>query len=184
FTSQFLKSPLEPIALSNFFPWYRASAISSGAPSLRISGPQAQVDIKEASGDTRTYQMHIASARQAPIMLIELPQSAQVLGGSVNSEAIPNDDGGGKGLGAQENHPADQVWSLLFAAIPKEGFDLTLQVRHQGNLHVTLLDVTSGLPDLPGFSYKPRPDNLMLAPYMGISDTTIVRHSFEVGPKP
>ncbi|HKV37851.1 MAG TPA: hypothetical protein VJX67_01465, partial [Blastocatellia bacterium] len=184
FTAQFLKAPVDHIGLSRFFPWYQAAAISSAALPANIPPPELRIIADETSDGVRTVHFQVTSIRNGPLMVLKLSNGVQVLGGTINSQPIPEGDGGEKGLGADPNPPSDQVWSLLFAAAPRDGFDLLLRIKQQGKLTVTVSDVTSGLPEIPGSSYKPRPDYVMPAPYLGISDTTIVTKSFEINPKP
>jgi hypothetical protein len=82
--------------------------------------------------------------------------------------------------GATPRAPA--VVPGLRKALPKEGFDLALKLAGPGisKLKVGVYDFTFSLPQVPDFQFAPRPDYLMLAPYTGLSDCTIVGKSFDL----
>ncbi len=51
---------------------------------------------------------------------------------------------------------------LIVAGLPVEGIDLSVQVRASGAARLTMVDRSTGLPDLPGL--PPRPATVMPAP--------------------
>ena len=61
------------------------------------------------------------------------------------------------------------------------GFDLTLKLATPAPFVVTVIDQTDGLPETPGFAFKPRPPDTMPTPFLFFDSTTLVRKTFAIG---
>jgi hypothetical protein len=71
----------------------------------------------ETANGIRTLKLHVRSARGAPIVTVYAGKGAQVLAYSVNQRRLENKN--------------RRDWGLRFYAIPKDGFDLTLEIGPQ-----------------------------------------------------
>jgi hypothetical protein len=118
--------------------------------------------------------------REAPGILVSLPKGVQVLDVLVNGKPVPASLE--KSMPDSSAGQRDRGWSLFYTSLPKDGFDLALKLGGTDTvkLMVGVYDFSFSLPQIPDFPVNPRPDYLMLAPYTGISDCTIVGKSFDM----
>jgi hypothetical protein len=178
-TSQFLGQNPEHGPINQFVPRGDGRSISSVAPTVQLVAPELRTVSDESTSGVRNLSLHISSGREAPGILVSLPKGVQVLDVVVNGKPVPVpfEKGGDPGT-AQRN----RGWSLFYTSVPKDGFDLALKLGGPDTVKLTVgvYDVTFSLPQIPDFPVKPRPDYLMLAPYTGISDCTIVGKSFDL----
>lgn len=70
---------------------------------------------------------------------------------------------------------------VSFAAPPPEGLELFLETRAAAPLNLFVQDLSFGLPEAQGQTFRPRPDDTMPAPSYRTSDTTVVRRMLALG---
>jgi hypothetical protein len=167
-TSQFFQGQTEVGTLEQFVP-SRISFMKGPAPSAPLPAPSAAVVQDATSGDIRSTRLRITSARQAPNVAVYLGPEVEVVrawvgGREVDMKALPPS-------GPQ------RPWSVQYWGLPAEGFELNLETRAGRPLSLTVVDRTEGLPQLDGFTYRPRPENTIPAPFQ-YSDTTVVNKTF------
>jgi hypothetical protein len=110
--------------------------------------------------------MHIHSTRHAPIVWIAVPYGVEVLGSSAD------------GISARDH--ASNGYTGWFWNVPDGGFDFELKAAHPGAMRITLIDQSWGLPAEAMNSIRPRPDDVMPAPFMLFDTATLVRKAFIV----
>lgn len=140
------------------------------APVAPLTAPNIKPLDDDVSDGVRTVRMRITSPRQARIMRIYVDSNTEVLAAVVNGKRIANN-----------NTPAHiepgNRWGLNYFALPKEGIELTLEVKSSQPLKIRAVDQSDGLPEIPGRSFKGRPNDMMPIPF-GVSDSTLVSKSF------
>ena len=146
----------------------RGRTIEGDAPLISAPPPELKVlDDSTTAAGTRAVKMHIASARKASIVWMSVPVGVTVLGSSINGRS-----------------PGDRVtegWSGWYWGASPAGFDLTLKLATPAPFVVTVIDQTDGLPETPGFAFKPRPPDTMPTPFLFFDSTTLVRKTFAIG---
>lgn len=168
-TSQFLGERPERGSLSDFVPTNFSGFLKKEAPLAPLTPASVQVIGDETADGRRTVRMKITSS--SPVLNLTVPpdEKASVVASAVNGKRVeaapgpPNQPGG--------------PWGLQYWAPPAEGFDLTLEFSAAQPFKLQVADQWYGLPDIPGTSFRPRPEHLMPAPFSN-SDTTLVSKSY------
>jgi hypothetical protein len=145
----------------------RGRTIEGDAPLINTAPPELKVLDDSTVAGERTVKMHIASARKASIVWMSVPVGVSVLGASIDGRS-----------------PGDRVtdgWSGWYWDAPANGFDLTLKIATPAPFVVTVIDQSDGLPETPGFAFKPRPPDTMPTPFLFFDSTTLVRKTFAIG---
>lgn len=160
-TSQFLSRPRRG-PLSEYFPTGYQGFLQSEAAPVSAQPPEV-LALADTRGDgSRTLRLRVASVRQAPLVSVFVFSDTEFQGAAVGDKRIS------RKLGNR--------WGLTYHALPKEGVEITLETPSSEPVKVIVMDMTYGLPELPGQSFKPRPANMMSTrPY---GDSTIVSKSF------
>lgn len=141
--------------------------IEGDAPVIKAAAPEIRV-LEDASKDgARVVKIHIASARGAPIIWMAVPFGVTVLGSSIDGKS-PGDRG-------------TNGWTGWYWNAPASGFDLELTLAAQGPFALTVIDQTSGLPEMPELSIKPRPAGTMPTPFLFFDSATLVRKTIAIG---
>jgi hypothetical protein len=140
--------------------------LAAPAPAAALPPPRLTVESQEQAGDVRTLRLRLASARQAGRLHLWPGPGTLIVAAN---------------LGAAPPVAVDGE-ELLISGLPAEGIDLTVRVRASGPARFTLLDRSTGLPDLPGL--PPRPATVMSAPVgEDLSGyPTLVRASYTIPP--
>jgi Peptidase family M28 len=144
-----------------------ASALDLPAPTLDVvedgagqggqPGPPGQ--------DVRRLRLRVRSPRQARLIYVHVRPEA-----AVQAMAL---------AGQSTVRPSIKVWNP-----PDDGFDLVVEIgADAGPVEVTLVDVTPGLPAVPGLTLEPRPQRWMLA-RSDVNDSTLVSETFRVPAPP
>ena len=103
-----------------------------------------------------------------------IPPSVRVAWVAVPDARVLEADLNGKPITYIGTPPLAGAWELEYTAPPKDGFLLTLQVKASDPLTVRLVTVADGLPQIPGVSFKSRPDELMPSPSVPFDSCTLV----------
>ncbi len=129
-----------------------------------------------SAGGTRTLHLHITTPRQVPWVEVSIgstsPISAITLAGKHIS--YENDPG--------QSHSNGYMKTFQYWVQPEQGFDFAVEVSRPGSVKVFVRNYGFGLPQVPGFSYDPRPaDRMPLAREFlpkNRTDTVLVSKSF------
>ena len=70
---------------------------------------------------------------------------------------------------------------FVYAALPDQGIHVKIEVRTDGPIELLLVDLSSGLPDIPSVSIEPMPNYIMLqADVSHFPNETVVIKSFTI----
>ncbi|MCA1568629.1 MAG: M28 family metallopeptidase [Acidobacteria bacterium] len=142
------------------------------APVLPLPAPDITLlDDSGNSGDgLRTLRMRIKSPRGAEVMTVYIDSEVEVVKASVNNRLI-DESVASPSLGRKKQ------WSLRYYAVPPEGIELTTEMRTTAPVRVRAVDLSYGLPEIPGANFQPRPAHMIPA-LASVTDTTLVSKSF------
>jgi hypothetical protein len=71
----------------------------------------------------------------------------------------------------------NKQWSLRYYAVPAEGIDLITEIRSTEPIKVRAVDLSYGIPEIPGKTLQLRPPYMIPAP-VSVNDTTLVSKSY------
>jgi len=169
-TSQFFAGRGAYKPMSEFFPGFGASFLQSPAPAAQLAPPNVTVLSDETAGAARVLRLSVTSQRRAPVLGVFVEGDSEPISMAVNGRRV--EDPPPVLTGAQS-----RAFGLRYYAAPPEGFELELHVRAAQGLRLRVVDQSYGLPELQGFTYRPRPEGRALAP-LQYNTTTIVSRSF------
>jgi hypothetical protein len=140
YTEQFLgKNPLGG-DLRDLNPWITLQGYKVTAPMADLPVPSAEL----LEAKTGVFRLHVtATPGTYRVAVYFMPDPAPDVTFYIDGKPIKSEG------------------YLEYCAPPGEGFDLTVEAPGQTSLTLRVVDVVSGLPALPGFSYTPRPDWIM-----------------------
>jgi hypothetical protein len=161
-TSQFLTNSTERSSALDFA-GQDMSVLSGDAPALPVPAPDIQVVSDTTTDGIRSLNLRIRSARQAPCIIVSLNHETKVRAFVLDGKRY-------------DQHPKDG-WRMRYYAVPAEGMELILEMEQQPNIVLRVTDFSPGLPEVPGASFKPRPDYLMISPEL-FNDGLVVSKSF------
>ncbi len=162
-TSQFLSSSNERGALADFFPYSSREFIKSEAPPAQLDAPEVALIEDKTTEKMRTLRLRITSRQQAPVASVYLGSEAAFLGAAINEERV--------------NPGPSGMWGFFYRGLPKQGLELTLESRPGSQISVRVVLQNYGLPEIPGSSFKARPDDTIPSPF-AYSDSTLVTRTF------
>lgn len=161
-TSQFLTGSSQRESALDFV-GMDLSVLSAEAPVLPVPAPDIKVISDTTTNGIRSLNLRITSARQAPHIIVSLnPETkvrAFVLDGTRYGEYHRNN------------------WMMRYVAAPAEGIELVLELEQPSNVVLRVTDHSYSLPQVPGSSFKPRPDYLMSSNEL-FNDGLVVTKSF------
>ncbi len=154
-TSQFLTSHAEIDKVSIF-----GSAEGDGdailkaqAPSLSLIPPSIKAEEDLTVAGKRMVRLQISSPRQARVVWVIVRQAA-VLRAAIE----------GRNVQLGEADTRDKLWGFIFVGLPPEGLHLDLTMKAPNNPQLIVTDQSDGLPEVPGFSPRPRRGDRMPLP--------------------
>ncbi|HEV2491503.1 MAG TPA: M20/M25/M40 family metallo-hydrolase [Terriglobia bacterium] len=165
-TSQFLSGKIERANLDVFLP-QETPVLEAAAPVVGLPLPELTAMDDVTLGDDRLLRLHITSPRPGSSLWITFP-GANVKEASVN----------GKKIGGASGDTEALKKGLLYSAVPGDGIILTVEVAATDALAVRVVDISRGLPEIPGASFKPRPDDFMPRQGSFIDSSTLVIKTF------
>jgi len=172
-TSQFISADAKQVSLAQAYPWISHPALQSSAPLLPgLPAPKLSVESDTMNGNVRTLRLRIASQRDAPMILVRTDSVTQVLGAVISGDPVES-------YARAPTAPGDR-WRMIYAAPPREGFELILEVTGPQSIELTVEDVSYELPELSNLAIRERPDYMMPAPLFGASDSTLVSKTFRL----
>lgn len=160
-TSQFLSQPQRG-PLTDYLPSTYPGFLKSEAPPIAAAPPEITVLSDSKINGNRTLRLRVASRREAPFISVYITSDSEFERAAVGDTPVSRKLGNRLGL--------------TYEALPKEGVEITLETRSAEPLKIRVMDVSFGLPELAGQSFKPRPSNMIgTRPY---SDATIISKSY------
>ncbi|MDT7540864.1 MAG: hypothetical protein QOE33_768 [Acidobacteriota bacterium] len=169
--TRFLSQGSTKGSLAEYVPQRHLIFTSNSAPVQPLAPPEIALLDEALADGTRTLRLRVKSARQAPVLMLQVVGDATVLEAAVDDKRIE--------LGQQARPSADQPnWRLQYYAPPPEGVVVMLKVNSTGPLQLQVIDRSYGLPELSGVSLNQRPAWLIPAPWQLYSDQTLVDKTF------
>ena len=169
-TARFLSTHPDNRPLPVFFSSPTTPYLQATAPIAPLDAPQVQVLNDKSNNGVRTLDLHLTSPRRANVLTLFLDAKVKVLRATVNGKLIDSD-----------NTPALKsfrtTWILRYFGPPAEGVYVNVEVQTSEPLKVRLLDLSYGLPQLPGAPATDRPD-YMIPASMSSNHSTLVVRSF------
>jgi hypothetical protein len=141
--------------------------LEAEAPAANLASPQVMALDDVSFGSQRTLSLLISSPRQARVIWVAV-QDAEVLEAQVNGKQVPNVHG----------RAGARTWRLTYVGVPKEGVTVSLTVPASQAPTIRVIDQADGLPEMPGLSFRPRPDTLMPSPRVPFDSSTLVSKTF------
>jgi hypothetical protein len=137
---------------------------------LPLATPELTVLEDISLPDVRLLRLRLVSRRAAPMMEVRIEAKAPIRRVSV----------GGQVLDFEGYEPATRgVVSFNFAAPPRDGLDLVVRIATPAAVRIGVTDLSSGVPEIPGWRTPQRPSTTMPAPG-GTADGIIVRRIFDL----
>jgi hypothetical protein len=167
-TSQFFTGKTESGTLAQFVP-SRSPFTQGPAPAVSLPAPSVAVVQDATNGDIRSTRLRVTSPRRASNVTVYLGPEVEVVKAWVGSKEVD--------MKAVPPSGPQNPWSVQYWGLPAEGFELRLETKAGKPLNMTVVDRSDGLPQLEGFTYKPRPDSIIPAPNP-YTDTTLVNKTF------
>ena len=169
-TARFLSPHPENRPLPVFFTSTTFPYLQTPAPVAPLDAPNVELLDDKSNDGVRTLHLRLTSPRRANVLTLFLDSKVKVQRAMVNGKLIDSD-----------NTPALKFftnnWVLRYYGPPAEGVDLNVEVKTSEPLKVRLLDLTYGLPQLPGAPAPDRPD-YMIPASMSSNHSTLVVRSF------
>lgn len=163
-TSQFLTGRVEASTLRVLHPLEGDAILKADAPRLQMPPPNITTLEDSTTGGERTLRFHITSPRRARIIWV-LVQKAGVIGATLE----------GKKVQLSDTDTRNKFWGIVYVGLPSEGIKLDFTVKASESPQLTVTDQSDGLPDIPGFHVKPRPDDRMSLPvFWPFFDSTVL----------
>ncbi len=154
-TAQFLDGTSDKI--QEFFPYSDRSYPKTAAPAATAEAAQITVlDDTLSGGGQRRLRLLVTAPPSAASVWVSIISDADPMGLWVSGEKM------------------DDARYVEYWAPPAEGFEIILELdAAAGPVELVLVTSTPGLPEIPGFSFTPRPAEMMAAP-SDLADVTLV----------
>jgi len=167
-TARFLSRHPENRPLPAFFSNTTVTYLQMTAPVAPLDAPNVELLDDKSSNGVRTLSLRLTSLRRANVLTLYL--DSKVLRATVNGKLIDTDNT--PALNSFTNN-----WILRYYGPPAEGVNVNVEVKTSEPLKVRLLDLSYGLPQLPGAPATDRPD-YMIPASMSSNHSTLVSRSF------
>jgi hypothetical protein len=166
-TAQYLSRSPARGRLADFYQaWLPGQFSLHAAPQLPLEPPSIELVENSVTGDARILRLHITSPRQATALSVDAPDN-EIPDAWVNDRKL--------GLPADSRWNKGGKWRFAYVNLPMEGIELRLRAKGTGPVKLIVVDRSTGLPDVPGTIFPPRPADLMP---QGSGDQTLVHRSF------
>jgi len=141
--------------------------LNKEAPALTLAAPQLDLLDDKTSKGIRSLRLRATSPRHAPQISIYVPDT-EVISASVNGKRMEP-----KVENARKNLP--NGWMVDYSNLTESGIEIALEVKTTEPLKIRVVDRSRGIPEIPGASFKPKPDYIMS---VGSGDVTMVSKLF------
>jgi hypothetical protein len=140
--------------LTTFYPdWLPGQFLLSSAPVLPLTAPSATLlDESPGPGGSRLLRLLVSSPRHARTLSVRADDT-EVLEAWVNRKKL--------GDPGEARWNAKKIWSIDYANVPLEGIELRLRVKEGRPARFTVVDRSTGLPEVPEKAFAPRPPETM-----------------------
>ncbi len=164
--------------------------LHSSAPSVDLAPPIISSLNDVTENGERRLSVNVRSQRQAPIISFSVESETEILGASINGKRVASQSRlGGPAqpemrlMGPAPEGPGQTRrprWGFTYYAPPEQGIDVALETKSSEAIRIRVLEQSYGLPESLLNSLKPRPDNMMPAPYpySPYADSTILSKHF------
>lgn len=169
-TTQFFQANVERGPLNEYLPLSEDRYLKAQAPAVPLGGGDIRVTGDSTRGDIRTLNVHVTSPSQGVNISVPGDAGVEVVAAAVNGKRAEN-------VQTRRSERAAVAWAMQYSAPPEQGFDLTLELKGARPLPLKVLEQSYGLPQMPGASYKPRPDYIVASPAR-YSDMSLVSKSY------
>jgi hypothetical protein len=137
---------------------------------LPLAAPDLEVLEDMSLNDMRLLRLRVVSRRAAPMLEVRVEATQPLVRVSV----------GGRVLDFEGYQPARRGRvAFTYAAAPDDGVELVVRTGAPAALRIAVTDLSSGVPEIPGWRTPKRPPTTMPAPG-GTADGIVVRRTFEV----
>jgi len=165
FSSDSLRAPLTDIfSKGSSRPFLQVAALPQP-----LSAPRIELLSDATQNGVRALHMRATSSREAIGLAIYLDSLAEVVESSVNGKRIVSPAGSS---GTNRNQ-----WDLRYYAVPKEGIEITMQLKTAEPIRLRVVDQTYGFPQALDKMLEARPASTIPAPFP-YNDSTFVSKSF------
>lgn len=176
--AQYVSDSPEKALSGDYFAFLgRLPVFQHEAPQLPLEPPAASVLEDTTRDGKRTVRLALRSPRHARQLQL-LAEGARVSIVSVNGRRAEDlnrlfPHGERKHAVARPGAP-ERVF-LHYSGLPEAGIEVVLETTDAAPMKIKLTDYSDGLPDVPGRTFRPRPDNVSV---QHIADATMVTKSF------
>jgi hypothetical protein len=169
FSTQYVGNRPERGGSPHFYPdWLPGQFLLNSAPVLPLTAPSAALlDETPGPGGSRWLRLLVSSPRHARTLSVRA-EDTEVLEAWIDRKKL--------GDPGEARWNAKKIWSVDYANVPPEGIELRLRVREGRPARLALVDRSSGLPEVPGRTFAPRPAETMP---IHTGDQTMVLARFE-----
>lgn len=169
-TAQFLSSNPQPGDIAEYMPLNSGRFLIQQAPPISLSKAQVKLMSETENNDARVLDLSIVPARAGVNLLLFVEPTTDLLSAALNGKRVGEDNPNAGGRGTLPR-------SIQYWAVPAEGLRLTLEVKAPRPFKLYLVERSYGLPEIPGQSFKPRPDYLMPS-QSSTADATLLSTSY------
>jgi len=178
-TSQFLGTAFKRGQLPELLPHLSNEFLSAPAPVLDLATPQVDLLSDRSTGGIRTLRLHVTTPSQTPWVEVSIGSASPISAITLAGTRIPYQDD------PAQSHPNGYLKTCQYWVPPAQGFDLAVEVAQPGNVRVFVRDYGFGLPQIPVFTYNPRPADRMPSAREFLpknkTDTVLVTKAFVFG---
>jgi nitrogen fixation-related uncharacterized protein len=152
---------------------------SHEAPLIELAPPGVDVLENKTENEVRVLRLCLRTPRPAARLWFEV-RARRILSVFLNGRVMKDSRPGSAMAGARvvskgASGVKEETWSLLFAAPPSRGLELTFALPAGTPLELKVADLSDGLPQIPGRSFAPRPPEVTQQHF---ADATIVVRNF------
>ena len=150
-TQQFLGEDPRRTKIPKFTLGVERPMFSAEAPLLPLERPTATVLSDRIEAGERLLKLHLASRRQANVLLMRLPSEVTIRSLLVN----------GRFHAIETADAQNSSWFFRYTAPPPEGVEVELRLASPAPFICWVGDRSLGIPEIPGRSYPPRTPEFM-----------------------
>ncbi|MET0647795.1 MAG: M20/M25/M40 family metallo-hydrolase [Pyrinomonadaceae bacterium] len=164
-------SPQPPLGPASDFlsPESRFRFPQTPAPAIPLPAPVVSVLADRQEDGARQLSLRITSPRGASGLAVYVDSKAEVVAASLNGKPAAGESPAARARRGR--------WGLVYTGLPPEGIELALTFKADEPLKLRVVDQSAGLPQVPGASFRPRPEQIIPAPHP-LNDSTLVTKTF------
>lgn len=168
-TSTFFSGSAHRESAPAFFPQSDTQLLQGPAPVTALPAPAITLLEDSTTNNVRSLRLRITSPRRAPIVSVSIDN--EVLAASVDGQEMSD---GTRNVASSERRGL----AFRFYALGETGIELSLRVGLEP-VKIRAVDISYGLPVIPGVMLKPRPEYMMTTAIRTFAqNSTMVSKSF------